>query len=148
MNKFSETYDKVLMEKHNKIYSFTIILIIMLLIVLSWMIFFKTSSYYNNNAIIYKEDDKYYLKIYASIADIKKITNNNKVIIDDKEYKYKVYKIKDELYINEKYQNYKEIILSGKLNKEDLLENKVLGIRINYKNDRVINYLINFMKGK
>jgi len=147
MNKFNETYDKVLNEKNKKIYSFTLILIAMLSITLIWAIFFKTSSYYNSNAIIYREDDRYYLKIFASIEDVKKIANNDTIFIDGVEYKYEVYRISD-LYINERFQNYKEVILSGKLREEDLIENKVLGIRIEYKNDRVINYLINFMKGQ
>ena len=111
-----------------KIYSWTIILIISLLLSIFVCYKFKFEYFYQNNSI-YK-DNKLSFIVYQS--DLEKITNNHKVIVNKKEYNYKILEISEPIINNINLEPYFEILIDTKLDKNLKINNNIVKIKIKY----------------
>jgi len=112
----------------NKIYSWTIILILSLLISIFICYKFKFEYFYHNNSV-YKNNKLSFI-VYQS--DLEKITNNHKIIIDKKEYNYKILEISEPMINNINLEPYFEILIDTKLEDNLKIENNIVKFKIKY----------------
>ena len=82
------------------VYVYIMIIIVIMLSIIIFFILFNYKIYYTIRGTVIKEDDHFYIRIYIPINDIKYITNNDIVIIDNKEYKYNISMIDSEYFTN------------------------------------------------
>lgn len=95
---------------------------------------FKYEKYYSSQSEI--KDN--YLVIYVNIEEIKQITKNYELKIENKKFAYKIKSIsKENIYLNGNY--YKEIKLS--IEKHKLQENDVVNIKIITDEYSIIEYI-------
>ena len=117
-------------KKIKYIYLLTFVLFIIGLLFIN-----KTFKYYEyyNVSLEYKEK---YLNMYVLTNDLKTITKNNKIKIDNKVFAYTINSISEEnIYLNENY--YKQI----KIGKNNLKENEIVKARIVISEDSLIKYV-------
>ena len=131
INDYKQIYNK-------KIKSVTKIWVLFIIFIIIGIIYinnsFKYIRYYSNLGE-YKKDNLY---IYVLIDDLNKITKNNKVLIENKEFAYKIKKISAEnININNNY--YKEVKLDIKDNK--FINNEVINITIKIEELDLIKYI-------
>ena len=95
---------------------------------------FKYEKYYSSQSEV--KDN--YLVIYINTEEIKQITKNYELKIDNKKFAYKIKSIsKENIYLNGNY--YKEIKLS--IEKHKLKENDVVNIKIITDEYSIIEYI-------
>ncbi|MBQ7104831.1 MAG: hypothetical protein IJN90_03145 [Bacilli bacterium] len=131
INDYKQIYNK-------KIKSVTKIWVLFIIFIIIGIIYinnsFKYIRYYSNLGE-YKKDNLY---IYVLIDDLNKITKNNKVLIENKEFAYKIKEISEEnININNNY--YKEVKLDIKDNK--FINNEVINITIKIEELDLIKYI-------
>lgn len=112
----------------NKIYSWTIILIISLLFSIFICYKFEIEYFYQNNSI-YKDNK---LSFVVHQKDLYKITNNHKIIINKKEYNYKIFEISEPIINNINLEPCFEIVIDIKLDKSLKIVNNIVKIKIKY----------------
>jgi len=95
---------------------------------------FKYEKYYSNVA----EVKNNYIIIYVKTDDIKQITKNYELKIENKKFAYKIKSISnDNIYLNNNY--YKEVKLS--LKNHNLKENEIVNIKIITDEYSIIEYI-------
>ena len=125
-----------------------VFLIALLIIVLGFIIttsLLSYQKYYYNKGIIYRQDNEFYIKMFVDIDDVKDVIENNTISIDGEEYKYHVYYVKKDLYVNDSYKNYQEILLKSTL--KNPIENRVVNVSIRTKREKIIKFIINCIRG-
>lgn len=126
---------KIIYKKN--IISITRMWIIIIFFIIIGIIFlnksFKYKVYYNNIGE-YKDD---YISIYVLIDDIKQLTKNKEIIINDEKFAYNIKEISEEnIYMNSNY--YKELKLE--INKK-LINNEIVKIRIVTEEKSLLEYV-------
>lgn len=111
-----------------KIYSWTIILILSLLVSIFICYKFKFEYFYYNNSI-YKNNTLSFI-VYQN--DLEKIINNHKIIINKKEYNYKILNISETMINNINLEPYFEILIDTKLENNLKIENNIVKFKIKY----------------
>lgn len=111
-----------------KIYSWTIILILSLLVGIFICYKFKFEYFYHNSSI-YKNNTLSFI-VYKS--DLEKITSNHKIIINKKEYNYKILNISEAMINNINLEPYFEILIDTKLENNLKIENNIVKFKIKY----------------
>ena len=125
--------------KYSKIYNIGTILILITLIFI-----YITSIYrYQTYLIVKGKVTNNYLELLLDIEDIKYISTQNKLIIDNQNYDYKIISISDNLYIDELYNNYKYVYLEVK--KLNNINNYVYEVKIKKENKKIIEYLKDYL---
>lgn len=102
-------------------------------------------KYYYNKGIIYRDENEFYLKMYVDIDDVEDVIKNDTINIDGEEYKYYVFYIQKDLYVNESYNNYQEIMLKTTLKYP--IENRVVNVSIKTKKEKIIQFIFQCIKG-
>ena len=126
-------------QKYHYIYNIGTILLILLLIFIYVIFTYKYQTYYITKGTMI--DGK--LQLLAEIEDIKYISSNKKMQIDNITYNYKISKISEELYLDESFNNYKYIYLDVKnLNN---INNYVYDIKLAKENKTIIKYLKEYL---
>lgn len=125
--------------KYHKIYSISTILIICILIFIYVTTLYSYQTYYITKGKFI--DNK--LELIVSLDDIKYITNQNNLIINNKIYNYKITSISDEIYIDELYNNYKYLYLEV-MNLNNI-NNYVYELKIQKENKKIIEYLKDYL---
>jgi len=120
----------------------SIIIIIALLLITQ----LKYKKYYQTNGQVIKENNIYQLSLYLDPYKLKIFKNNNKIIINEKEYIYNIKSISDEYIISNDLKNYVKVILDINLNKEDKIVNNILNLKILESNKKIIYYLKDYFK--
>lgn len=113
--------------------SFSIISIFIIFLYITFVYDYKT--YYINKGTI--QDGQ--LLLLVNIDELKYITSNNILKINSDNYKYKVDKISEELYVDEKLNNYKYVYL--KVNNLNNINNYVYEVKLVKENKKLIKYL-------
>lgn len=126
-------------QKYSYIYNIGTILIIIILIFLYISVTYNYKTYYISKGTMKNNQ----LELLVDINNIKYITNNQQLIIDDKIYTYKVEKISDDLYVDESFNNYKYIYL--KINNLNNLNNYVYDLKILKEDKKIILYLKDYL---
>lgn len=119
----------IIKRKSFSITTYSIILLVGLIFTFLWFCFNTYYPYFNLKASVIKDEQGYYLKTLILEDDITKI-NNTVLIIDNKEYKYKIKKISEEYLIDENYNKYYEVLITSKINKQLQINNNVIDINI------------------
>lgn len=130
----------IINRKPKKIIKLLIVYILLLFVVLFILINKLTYIPYlvKNSKIIFKDDD-YYLILEVSPNELNTISLKNKIIIDNKEYSYKIYKISSEISNSNKQKIYLNVNRLPKLYK---INNYSLLIKVKKDKKRVLNCLI------
>ena len=126
-------------QKYSFIYNVGIILIIILIMFLYISCLYNYKTYYISKGTMIDNN----LKLLVNINEIKYITNNNKIKINNQIYNYHVSKISEELYVDDALINYKYIYL--KVENLNNIDNYVYDIKIEKENKRLIEYLKEYL---
>lgn len=102
-------------------------------------------KYYYNKGIIYRDNNEFYIKMFVDIDDVKDVIENDTINIDGEEYKYHVYYVQKDLYVNDSYKNYQEILLKSTLKYP--IENRVVNVSIRTKREKIIKFIIDCIRG-
>ena len=127
---------------------YKIILFIFVLITCVTLIILNINyyTYITLNGIVKEVDNNYVLVLETDKNNIKYITNNNIMSIDNKSYYYEIYKIDNELYISDNMKNYNIIYLKTNLEKKYLVNNLILKIKIKKDSKIILKYLEDYIK--
>ena len=127
---------------------YKIILFIFVLITCVTLIILNMNyyTYITLNGIVKEVDNNYVLVLETDKNNIKYITNNNIMSIDNKSYYYEIYKIGNELYISDNMKNYNIIYLKTNLEKKYLVNNLILKIKIKKDSKIILKYLEDYIK--
>lgn len=129
MNDFDVQNSKLSIINRNdnylNIYLKICICLVLLLFVIS--ISYSYHNYLNYYGQIILEDDTYYVKVYIKEEEISLIPNS-KLIINNKEYKYHIYYISKEYYVDEKYHKYYSIYIRTAIDSSLIIENNIINM--------------------
>lgn len=123
------------------VYVYIMIIIVIMLSVIIFFILFNYKIYYTIKGTVTQEDEHFYIRIYIPINDIKYITNNNIVIINEREYKYNIAMIDSE-YFTDNIITYQIIKIDVAINDMYKINNLVLDLKFLRDNKRIIDYFI------
>ncbi|MBQ2873288.1 MAG: hypothetical protein IJE89_04755 [Bacilli bacterium] len=126
-------------QKYHAIYNIGTILLIITSLFLYISFTYKYKSYYITKGTMIDGN----IKLLVKLDDIKYLSNNNKLEVDNALYNYQIEKISEELYIDESFNNYKEIYL--KINGINNLNNYVYEIKIEKEYKKIIDYIIDYL---
>ena len=126
-------------QKYHQIYSIGFILIIIFLISIYISFIYTYRTYYISKGKMINGK----VELLVNIEDIKYITNNNSLKINNISYKYIVKEISEELYIDESLNNYKYIYL--KVENLDNIDNYVYEIKLVKENKKLIEYIKEYL---
>ena len=117
---------------------------IIIVIALSLIIFltlFHYRTYYKVKGVVEKVDDDYYIRVYFLLDDVNYLIDNNKVIINKKEYAYKIFMIEDE-YLSDNEYTYQSILLKINIPSKYMFNNLCLNLQFIKDEKRVIDYIM------
>lgn len=103
---------------------------------------FKFNSYYQVQGIV--KDNL--LSVYILVDDLKNITGNNTVYIENDKYKYKVASMKEEI-ISNNALFYKEVLLHIDLKDKNFIDNNIIKVKFIVKEMTIFEYIIDLIRG-
>ena len=133
----------ILNKSTNKLIKLFIItsLFIVLLLVLTLNI--KYNKYY----YLYGQvDNNYRLILYCDIKYLEVLKKNNKVVINNNTYNYKILSIDTNYTILNNTNNYIQLVIDINLNSEDKITNNILKLKVLVSNKKLFYYLIDYIK--
>lgn len=131
----------ILNKKTSNIINMFILISLMIVITLIVITQFKYIKYYEIKGMVVKNNDDYKLQLYIAPDKLNVIKNNKKIIIEEKEYEYKINSIDNEYTIN----NYLKVIIDIKLLEKDKINNNILQIKIQESNKKLFYYIKNYL---
>ena len=133
----------ILNKNTNKIIKLFIItsLFIVLLLVLTLNIKYKKYYYLYGQV-----DNNYRLILYCDIKYLEVIKKNNKVVINNNTYNYKILSIDTNYTILNNANNYIQLVIDINLNSEDKITNNILKLKVLVSNKKLFYYLIDYIK--
>ena len=101
--------------------------------------------YYKTKGIVTSDKN---LMLIVKIDKLKYVKNNNKLVIDNKEYVYSIKSINNDYEIDNNLNNYLYLYLDVSLDSKDKITNNVLNVKLLESNKKIFYYLKNYiMKG-
>ena len=133
----------ILNKSTNKLIKLFIItsLFIILLLVLTLNIKYKKYYYLYGQV-----DNNYRLILYCDIKYLEVIKKNNKVVINNNTYNYKILSIDTNYTILNNTNNYIQVVIDINLNSEDKITNNILKLKVLVSNKKLFYYLIDYIK--
>ena len=133
----------ILNKSTNKLIKLFIItsLFIILLLVLTLNIKYKKYYYLYGQV-----DNNYRLILYCDIKYLEVIKKNNKVVINNNNYNYKILSIDTNYTILNNTNNYIQLVIDINLNSEDKITNNILKLKVLVSNKKLFYYLIDYIK--
>ena len=133
----------ILNKSTNKLIKLFIItsLFIVLLLVLTLNIKYKKYYYLYGQV-----DNNYRLILYYDIKYLEVIKKNNKVVINNNTYNYKILSIDTNYTILNNTNNYIQVVIDINLNSEDKITNNILKLKVLVSNKKLFYYLIDYIK--
>ena len=116
-------------------------LFIILLLVLTLNIKYKKYYYLYGQV-----DNNYRLILYCDIKYLEVIKKNNKVVINNNIYNYKILSIDTNYTILNNTNNYIQLVIDINLNSEDKITNNILKLKVLVSNKKLFYYLIDYIK--
>ena len=128
---------EIILKRHKYpfIYNIGILLIIILLIFIYVSFLYNYKTYFIQKGTMIDNN----IQLLVNIDEIKYISNNNKIIINNKIYYYHISKISEELLVDDSLVNYKYVYL--KVNNLSNIDNYVYEVKIEKENKKIIEYL-------
>lgn len=133
----------ILNKNTNKLIKLFIItsLFIVLLLILTLNIKYKKYYYLYGQV-----DNNYRLILYCDIKYLEVIKKNNKVVINNDTYNYKILSIDTNYTILNNTNNYIQLVIDINLNSEDKITNNILKLKVLVSNKKLFYYLIDYIK--
>ena len=133
----------ILNKSTNKLIKLFIItsLFIVLLLVLTLNIKYKKYYYLYGHV-----DNNYRLILYCDIKYLEVLKKNNKVVINNNTYNYKILSIDTNYTILNNTNNYIQVVIDINLNSEDKITNNILKLKVLVSNKKLFYYLIDYIK--
>lgn len=133
----------ILNKSTNKLIKLFIItsLFIILLLVLTLNIKYKKYYYLYGQV-----DNNYRLILYCDIKYLEVIKKNNKVVINNNTYNYKMLSIDTNYTILNNTNNYIQVVIDINLNSGDKITNNILKLKVLVSNKKLFYYLIDYIK--
>lgn len=133
----------ILNKSTNKLIKLFIItsLFIILLLVLTLNIKYKKYYYLYGQV-----DNNYRLILYCDIKYLEVLKKNNKVVINNNIYNYKILSIDTNYTILNNTNNYIQVVIDINLNSEDKITNNILKLKVLVSNKKLFYYLIDYIK--
>ncbi len=133
----------ILNKSTNKLIKLFIItsLFIILLLVLTLNIKYKKYYYLYGQV-----DNNYRLILYCDIKYLEVLKKNNKVVINNNIYNYKILSIDTNYTILNNTNNYIQLVIDINLNSEDKITNNILKLKVLVSNKKLFYYLIDYIK--
>lgn len=133
----------ILNKNTNKLIKLFIItsLFIVLLLVLTLNIKYKKYYYLYGQV-----DNNYRLILYCDIKYLEVIKKNNKVVVNNNTYNYKILSIDTNYTILNNTNNYIQLVIDINLNSEDKITNNILKLKVLVSNKKLFYYLIDYIK--
>ena len=131
----------------NKEIKLSIFIKISLIILLGFIVFacfYKIESFENYVAQIVERNGQYDIVLYLEISN-EKFINNEKIIVDGKEYEYTIQSIDKDLIINND-DRYKIVRIKAKLDSKYLINNNYIVVKQKNASDSIIYSIIKKMK--
>lgn len=123
------------------VYVYIMIIVTIILSLIIFFLLFNYKMYYDVNGVIINDNNNYYIKIYVPLDKLKYIIKNNKLIINKKEYNYKIEKIEGE-YFTDNINTYQIIYINSNIHSKYKLNNLTIKIKLQKENKKLINYII------
>lgn len=123
------------------VYNFGFLMIIIIMIFLYIINTYKYQSYYVTSGVVKNG----LVELLVLEDELKYTVNNEKIILDDREYKYSVNKISDDVYIDDNYNNYKYVYIS--VVGSNSVDNYVYQVKLKKEKKALANYLLDYIKG-
>ena len=133
----------ILNKSTNKLIKLFIItsLFIVLLLVLTLNIKYKKYYYLYGQV-----DNNYRLILYCDIKYLEVLKKNNKVVINNNTYNYKILSIDTNYTVLNNTNNYIQVVIDINLNSEDKITNNILKLKVLVSNKKLFYYLIDYIK--
>ena len=141
MNKYIDTEIILNRKIEPYVYVYIMIIIVISLSLIMLLVIYHYKTYYKVKGIITKEEDNYYIRIYIPLEDIKYLTNNNYIIIDNKNYTYNIISLDKEYYQNE-LNTYQVIKIELNIPDNYKYDNLTLDLKLLKEDKRVIDYIV------
>ena len=133
----------ILNKNTNKIIKLFIITSLFIILLLSLTLNIKYKKYY----YLYGQvDNNYRLILYCDIKYLEVIKKNNKVVINNDTYNYKILSIDTNYTILNNTNNYIQLVIDINLNSEDKITNNILKLKVLVSNKKLFYYLIDYIK--
>lgn len=133
----------ILNKNTNKIIKLFIITSLFIILLLSLTLNIKYKKYY----YLYGQvDNNYRLILYCDIKYLEVIKKNNKVVINNNTYNYKILSIDTNYTILNNTNNYIQLVIDINLNSEDKITNNILKLKVLVSNKKLFYYLIDYIK--
>lgn len=116
---------------------YLIIIIISLVIVFLYLVFNKKNIYYENELMVL---DHNYVETYILKSDLSYLNSHKKLLIDNKEYSYKIKDLELISGIETYYKVQMEL-------KNDFLKNSFNNYKVIVRKEKLLKYIIRLMKG-
>lgn len=141
MNNYIDS--EIILERKVKplVYVYIMIIVTIILSLIIFFLLFNYKTYYDANGVIISENNDYYIKLYIPLDKLKYIINNKKILINKKEYQYKIEKIEGE-YFTDNINTYQIVYIKGNIPSKYKKNNLTIKIKIQKENKKIINYLI------
>ena len=123
------------------IYMYIMIIIVIALSLIMFMTLFHYKIYYKVKGIVQFDDEKYYIRLYIPLDKISYLTSNDVVMIDKKEYSYKILSI-DEDFFTDNVNTYQIVYIEINIPSKYKFNNLSLDLHFLKEDKRVIDYVI------
>lgn len=133
----------ILNKSTNKLIKLFIITSLFIILLLSLTLNIKYKKYY----YLYGQvDNNYRLILYCDIKYLEVIKKNNKVVINNNTYNYKILSIDTNYTILNNTNNYIQVVIDINLNSGDKITNNILKLKVLVSNKKLFYYLIDYIK--
>ena len=123
------------------IYVYIMMIIVIALSLIMFMTLFHYKIYYKVKGIVQFDDEKYYIRLYIPLDKISYLTSNDVVMIDKKEYSYKILSI-DEDFFTDNVNTYQIVYIEINIPSKYKFNNWSLDLHFLKEDKRVIDYII------
>ncbi len=123
------------------IYVYIMMIIVIALSLIMFMTLFHYKIYYKVKGIVQFDDEKYYIRLYIPLDKISYLTSNDNVMIDKKEYSYKILSI-DEDFFTDNVNTYQIVYIEINIPSKYKFNNLSLDLHFLKEDKRVIDYII------
>lgn len=120
------------------LYAIIINIVIIILCILDYQVYITTK------ASVEVTTNEIHLLVPVKLNDVKYYTNNNYLLIEEKEYPYHIHKIDSSLSIDETGENYQLLKLVVDLPEQYQINNYLVTIKIPKEKRKIINYLLEY----
>lgn len=122
-----------------------IFLSLFIIFVLIFLLQCKYRKYYNTIGQVIKNNNIYQIVTYIPVEKMNIIKSKNKLIIDKKEYNYKIDSIDSNYIIDDNLKKYIKVIININLKNEDKIVNNIINLKFEENNKKIIYYLKEYL---